>query len=89
MSRNNLDEAIRGALARGYTTPENAKKILDPELLEAMAKELKSVILEFIKDLCEPMEEPDTEGNVGVMAIYQGRNHLRKELLELAKEKLK
>jgi len=38
------EQQIRGALARGYCTPENSSKELDSTLLEAMTQEiLKSV----------------------------------------------
>lgn len=33
-------DAIRGALARGYCSPENASKVLDSTLIEAMAVEV-------------------------------------------------
>jgi len=35
---------VRGALARGYCTKENENKILDPELIEAMALEVDTII---------------------------------------------
>jgi len=35
---------IRGALARGYCTKENEKKVLDPDLCNAQAQELLALI---------------------------------------------
>lgn len=37
-------EWIRGALARGYCAPENEKKVLDPYLCEAMAREVEKEV---------------------------------------------
>ena len=36
----NMETQIREALARGYCSPENEHKILDPILIEAMTREL-------------------------------------------------
>ena len=36
----NMETQIREALARGYCHPENENKILDPDLINAMADEL-------------------------------------------------
>ena len=36
----NMETQIREALARGYCSPENEHKILDPVLIEAMTREL-------------------------------------------------
>ena len=36
----NLETQIRQALARGYCHPENEKKVLDPDLIEAMTHEV-------------------------------------------------
>lgn len=41
-----LEEKIRGALARGYCTPENEKKELDSTLIDAMVKEILSIPIE-------------------------------------------
>lgn len=35
---------IRGALARGYCHPNNADKVLDSDLIEAMAAELLTLL---------------------------------------------
>lgn len=37
-------EEIRAAVARGYCTKENEKKILDPELCFAIANEIKQLV---------------------------------------------
>lgn len=37
-------QQIRGALARGYCTKENETKVLDPELIEAMAQEVDALL---------------------------------------------
>lgn len=37
---------IRQALARGYCSKENESKVLDPDLIEAMATEVMSVMEE-------------------------------------------
>lgn len=39
-----LKAEVRGALARGYCTKENENKVLDPELIEAMALEIDTLI---------------------------------------------
>lgn len=39
-----LEKEIAGALARGYTYPENEKKVLDSDLINAMAKEVMKVL---------------------------------------------
>ena len=36
----NMETQIRHALARGYCSPENEHKVLDPVLIEAMTWEL-------------------------------------------------
>lgn len=36
----NMETQIRQALARGYCSPENEQKVLDPDLIEAMTREL-------------------------------------------------
>lgn len=36
----NMETQIREALARGYCSPVNERKILDPDLIEAMTQEL-------------------------------------------------
>ena len=38
------EEEIMGALARGYTYPENSHKVLDDQLIMAMTKEVMFVI---------------------------------------------
>jgi len=38
-------EEIRGALARGYCSKENEHKVLDPDLIEAMAIEIDKLFL--------------------------------------------
>ena len=38
---------IRGALARGYCTKENERKVLDSVLLEAMADELEELLTDL------------------------------------------
>ncbi|MEN6423334.1 MAG: hypothetical protein ABFD76_15450 [Smithella sp.] len=35
-----METQIREALARGYCSPENEKKVVDPDLIEAMTKEI-------------------------------------------------
>ena len=35
------EDTIRGALARGYCSDRNSKKILDPDLIEDMAVEIE------------------------------------------------
>ena len=37
---------IREALARGYCTERNGKKILDPDLIEDMAVEIEKIVLQ-------------------------------------------
>lgn len=44
---------IRGALARGYCHKENENKILDPNLIEAMAQEIQGLI-------CTPQPRPES-----------------------------
>ena len=39
-----FEEEIAGALARGYTYPENSHKVLDSDLINAMQKEVMEVI---------------------------------------------
>jgi hypothetical protein len=39
-----FEEEIAGALARGYTYPENSSKVLDADLINAMQKEVMKVI---------------------------------------------
>ena len=39
-----MEEEILGALARGYTYPENSSKVLDNDLINAMAEEVMKVI---------------------------------------------
>jgi hypothetical protein len=39
-----MEQEIAGALARGYTYPENADKVLDADLINAMTKEVMSVL---------------------------------------------
>ena len=38
------ETTLRQAMARGYCTKENEKKVLDPELIEAMLVEIKDVV---------------------------------------------
>ena len=40
----NQKESIRGALARGYCTKRNGKKVLDSDLIEDMAKEIEDLL---------------------------------------------
>lgn len=47
---NKLQEEIMGALARGYTYPENSHKVLDSDLINAMTKE----VLESLSKLAQP-----------------------------------
>lgn len=42
-----LNEPVRGALARGYTHEKNANKILDNDLIEAMEDEIIQMISEL------------------------------------------
>jgi len=52
------DNKIQGALARGYTYPQNEKKVLDNDLIEAMANEIKKLlIIEFDIDDIKINEE--------------------------------
>lgn len=39
-----MEQAIMGALARGYTYKENEQKILDAELINAMTKEVVKLV---------------------------------------------
>ena len=55
-----IEEEVIGALARGYCSPENEKKVLDPDLIEAMTSEvikalpaIKNAIYEEIKERIE------------------------------------
>jgi len=41
MFHENLEGYIRGVLARGYCYGNNSKKILDPELLDSICKEIE------------------------------------------------
>lgn len=42
MKKYTIDEiTLRECMARGYCSPENENKVLDPELIEAMIKEIK------------------------------------------------
>lgn len=69
---------IRQALARGYCTPENEKKILDPVLIEAMTVEvLKSV--GFI-----PAEEGvESDSNTVLCAEHDNTEGFKNELESL------
>jgi hypothetical protein len=40
---------IPGVLARGYCAKENSHKVLDPDLIKAMAVEVEKWIEEFIE----------------------------------------
>ena len=50
--RKDTDE-LRGALARGYCTKRNSQKVLDPDLIQDMAKE--------VERLAKPLEPIDEE----------------------------
>jgi hypothetical protein len=44
----NIETQILQALARGYCTPENSRKVFDPDLIIAMTKE---VVMLFSRQL--------------------------------------
>jgi hypothetical protein len=67
-----METQIRQALARGYCTPENEKKELDAELINAMTKEVLESFQPRKTDPCDgchsaPMDCPGPEkcGYVG------------------------
>lgn len=43
----NYKQEILGALARGYTYPENSHKVLDSDLINAMYDELAPIVDEM------------------------------------------
>ena len=47
---------IRGALARGYCSKENEKKILDPDLIESMTLEIGRVLISYGVKICSDYE---------------------------------
>jgi hypothetical protein len=56
-------EEIRGAIARGYCTKANENKVLDPDLCEAIAVEVKKIVdLELQKSPSPPFD--NTEKNI-------------------------
>jgi len=44
-------ECVEGALARGYCTDRNSKKVLDPDLIQDMAKEVMKLNLQDNQEL--------------------------------------
>ena len=44
-SANALQDSIIGALARGYCSEKNSHKILDPDLIDGMTKEVMKILL--------------------------------------------
>jgi len=45
-----VETQIREALARGYGSPENEKKVIDPVLIEAMVKEVIAAFEEEVRE---------------------------------------
>ena len=54
----NMETQIREALARGYCSPENEHKILDPVLIEAMTRELLQSFTPAETDKTEGASKP-------------------------------
>lgn len=60
---------ITGAMARGYCTKRNSHKILDPDLIEDMASEVrKSILAELPKKIKNPVSVGDAVYNEAVDA---------------------
>lgn len=72
-----LDELLKDIY--GKDVVNNAYASPAGKLTKAQAH---TKLLSWVNEVIGPNEEPDTNGNVGVMAIYQGRNQLRKDQRE-------
>ena len=66
------EQEIRGAMARGYCTKENENKVLDPELIEAMALEVEKVFKE--------------DRNARAREVEKGINEIVLEMEQIADE---
>ena len=58
---NNISIEIRGALARGYCSPENQHKVVDPTLIEAMAREIDNLLAAYPAVSAEPVANVELE----------------------------
>ncbi len=56
------NEEIVGALARGYCSKENEKKVLDSELIEAMAIEVEKLLSQKDKERVEAYKRGYVQG---------------------------
>ncbi len=87
-----MKELIRQALARGYCTKRNGHKILDPDLIEDMAKEIEKI--EALKALEEAKAELPEESKFSItrlsLAWARGYNAFRSQAVQVvAKLKLR
>jgi hypothetical protein len=73
--RSQLESNVVGALARGYCTPENANKVLDRNLINAMAVEV--VASADLKPLAKPFPRIDNWIYVGNVLIGDVSGHPR------------
>ena len=75
---------IRQAMARGYCTKRNEKKILDPDLIEDMAIEVELQIKKVIDKRNIVVSKKEWEGMTEAQRNYvKGRNNSTHEIGKL------
>lgn len=94
---------IREALARGYCSKENENKVLDADLIEAMAKEIEKTDTQTAEELwalaveeiksCHEKEEPPPHAGysrveASMYSYAKGYNQARKDILTTLRTQL-
>ena len=65
---------ILGAVARGWTYPENASKVMDSDLANAIAKEVSTLIKEKVEGMRERWES-NNKVTLGYATLKEARDY--------------